>query len=141
MARTHGKNVNFSVNGIAIEDELQNARIRFAVPPADITAFADTWGTSLAGKKSTTIEIAGFLDQALSQGDATILGLIGGGSVSSVLDLTGSGPGANAPEYQCTASGLTGTLLRRYRVSLPVGGAATYEAEFQNSGSTTRAVA
>tara|TARA_Y100000310_G_scaffold330185_1_gene401417 strand:+ start:429 stop:776 length:348 start_codon:yes stop_codon:yes gene_type:complete len=111
------------------------------VPEADITAYADAWQNFLAGKKDVITEIEGSYDPAASQGDATIFGAIGGGVVNTVFDLTGSGPGASDPEYQCTASGLTGVLVKNYRLSFPVGEKAGYSATLQHSGSTTRVTA
>lgn len=141
MARTHGKAADYSFNGIALEDELNSISQTADVPAGDITSFADAWQNSLGGKKNVVTEIAGSLDPLASAGDVTILGAVGTGVKSTVYDISGSGPGANDPEYQCTASGLTGVLVARYRVSLPVGGAASYSATLQHSGSTTRAVA
>lgn len=140
-SRTHGKDLNFSYNGTGIESELNSVTITFAPPEAEITSFADTWGNYLAGKKNTTIEIDGTLDMAASTAEALILAQIGSGNVSTIHDATGSGPGANAPQYKCTSSGLTGTLVGSVRISLPVGEKAGFSATLQNSGSTTRAVA
>ena len=142
MARVMADNANFSFNAVAIEDSLNSITMNVSVGEGDITAFADAWQNSLAsGKKNITTDIAGSLDMAASGADATIVSAIGGGPVSTVFDPTGSGPGANDPEYQCTASGLTGVLVASYNITLPVGGPGTYSATLQHSGSTTRAVA
>ena len=141
MARVHGKDANFSYNAVAIEGELNSIQINFDVPEADITSFNDAWQNFIAGKKSTKTEIAGTLNMAAGGGDVTLFEGFGAGPKSTVFDPTGSGPGANDPEYQCTASGLTGVLVESYSISLPVGGAATYRATLQHSGSTTRATA
>jgi len=111
------------------------------VPEAEITSFNDAWQNFLAGKKNVVTEIAGAYDPAAAQGDKTIFDAIGGGVVTTVFDLTGSGPGTNDPEYTCTASGLTGVLVRSYRLNFPVGDKAGYQATLQHSGSTTRATA
>jgi hypothetical protein len=141
LGRIIGDNVNFSYNAIAIEDSLNNVVMNAQVDEEDITSFADAWQSSLAGKKSVSFELSGSLDMVASGADQTIFEGIGAGVKSTVFDPSGSGPGANDPEYQCTASGLTGTLVRSYNISLSVGGAATYRASLQNSGSTSRAVA
>lgn len=114
------------------------------MPEADITAFADVYGNFLAGKKNVRTEISGSADiDALTtvQGVKTLFAGIGAGPKSTVFDPVGTGPSANAPEYQCTASGLTGVLVASLQISLPVGGAARYSATLQHSASTTRAVA
>ena len=141
MARLHGKNANYSFNAIAIEDELNSITQTADVPEADMTSFADAYQTFLAGKKTVATDIAGSYDPAAAQGDATIFAAINGGPVSTVFDLSGSGPGASDPQYQCTASGLTGVLVDSYEMSFPVGEAASYRARLQHSGSTTRATA
>ena len=139
--RTHGKNSNYSFNAVQIEDELNEIAQTMTVPEADITAFADAWQNYKAGKKNVVTEISGSWDGAAAQGDKTILDAIGGGAVSTVYDLTGSGPGASDPTYNTTASGLTGALVSNYRLSLPVGDKAAYSATIQHSGATTRATA
>ena len=141
MARTHGKDSNFSFNGVAIEDELNSVTMNASVAESDVTAFADVYQNFLAGKKNVTFDIAGSLDMAASQGDATIFDHITltSGPKTLVFDPDGAGPDTNSPEYTCTSSGLTCALVTNYSITLPVGGAATYSASFQCSGSTTRA--
>ena len=141
MARTHGKDSNFSFNGVAIEDELNTITMNAAVAESDVTAFADVYQNFLAGKKNISFDIAGSLDMAASQGDATIFDHLHNisGPKTVVFDPDGAGPDTNSPEYTCTSSGLTGALVTSYSITLPVGGAATYSATFQCSGSTTRA--
>ena len=143
MARTHGKDSNFSFNGVAIEDELNSITMNATVAEADVTAFSAAYQNFLAGKKSVTFDVAGSLDASFSGGgDATIFDHITltSGPKTLVYDPDGAGPDTNSPEYTCTASGLTGAICSSYSISLPVGGAATYSATFQCSGSTPRAV-
>ena len=142
MARTHGKDSNFSFNGVAIEDELNSITMNAAVAESEVTAFNDVYQNFLAGKKNVTFDISGSLDMTATQGDATIFDHITltSGPKTLVFDPDGAGPDTNSPEYTCTSSGLTGALVTSYSITLPVGGAATYSASFQCSGSTTRAV-
>ena len=142
MARTHGKDSNFSFNGVAIEDELNSITMNATVAESDISAFSDTYQNFIAGKKNVTFDVAGSLDMAASQGDATIFDHLHttSGPKTLVCDPDGAGPDTNSPEYTCTSSGLTGAICSSYSINLPVGGAATYSATFQCSGSTTRAV-
>lgn len=141
MARLHGKNAVLSFNAVDLSDELNQITMNVTVPEADITSFSDVYSNALAGKKSITTEIAGSLDMATGAGDKTLFEAFGAGAKSLVIDPTGAGPGANDPEYQCTASGLSGVLVANYSISMPVGGAASYTASLQHSGLTTRAVA
>ena len=142
MARTHGKDSNFSFNGIAIEDELNSVTMNATVAEADVTSFADVYQNFIAGKKNVTFSVDGSLDMAATQGDATIFDhlTLTSGAKTLIFDPDGAGPDTNSPEYTCTSSGLTGAVCSSYSISLPVGGAATYSATFQCSGSTTRAV-
>ena len=143
MARTHGKDSNFSFNGVAIEDELNSISMSASVGEADVTAFSDVYQNFLAGKKNITFDVAGSLDASWSgAGDATIFDHITltSGPKTLIFDPDGAGPDTNSPEYTCTSSGLTGAICSSYSISLPVGGGASYSATFQCSGSTTRAV-
>ena len=142
MARTHGKDSNFSFNSVSIEDELNSITMNATVGESDVTSFSDVYQNFLAGKKNVTFDVSGTLDMAASQGDATIFDHITltSGPKTLVFDPDGAGPDTNSPEYTCTSSGLTGALVTNYSISLPVGGAATYSASFQCSGETTRAV-
>jgi len=143
MARTHGKDSNFSFNGVAIEDELNSITMSATVGESEITAFADTYSNFVAGKKSVSFDVSGSLDTDFSgDGDATIFDHItlSSGPKTLVFDPDGAGPDTNSPEYTCTSSGLTGAICTSYSISLPVGGVASYTATFQCSGSTTRAV-
>ena len=142
MARTHGKDSNFSFNGVAIEDELNSVTMNATVAESEVTAFSDVYQNFIAGKKNVTFDIAGSLDMAASQGDATIFDhlTLTSGPKTLVFDPDGAGPDTNSPECTCTSSGLTGAVCSSYSISLPVGEAATYTATFQCSGSTTRAV-
>ena len=143
MARTHGKDSNFSFNGVSIEDELNSITMSATVTESEVTAFSDVYQNFLAGKKGVTFDVSGSVDMDLaSDGDATIFDHITltSGPKTLVYDPDGAGPDTNSPEYTCTSSGLTGALCSSYTISLPVGGAATYSATFQCSGSTTRAV-
>ena len=143
MARIHGKNANFSFNGVAIEDELNSITMDASVPEGDITAFGDVYQNFVAGKKAVTFDVSGSLDADFSgDGDATIFDHISltSGPKTLVYDPSGSGPDTNDPEFTCTSSGLTGAICSSYTINLAVGDVASYTASFQCSGSTTRAV-
>ena len=139
--RLHGKNANFSHNAVALEGWIDSIDQTATVPEAEITSFADTYQNFLAGKKDVKTELAGPLDMVLAAVDVSLFGAIGDGPLSTIFDPSGSGPGADNPQYKCTASGLTGALVANYRIECPVGGAGRWAATLQNSGQTTRAVA
>jgi hypothetical protein len=77
MARTHGKDTNFSFNGVAIEDELNSVTMNAAVSESEITAFSDSYGNFLPGKKNVSFDVAGLVDMDFaSDGDATIFDIL-----------------------------------------------------------------
>jgi hypothetical protein len=122
MARTHGKDADFSFDSVAIEDELNSATLNFTVPEADITAFGDTYQTFLAGKPAATYDVSGFADLASSQGDATIFGELG----------------LEAEEIDFEPDGSTGyngyAIVTSYSITSTVGGPITYSASFRHTG-------
>ena len=127
MARTHGKSADFAFDSVALEDELRSARLTFQVPAADITAFADTWGTSLAGKPSAELAIDGFWDPAAGQGDATIFGELG----------------EEGEEWDFEPDGSTGyngfAIVTQYEIEASVDAAIRYSATFQHNGNAAAA--
>ncbi len=141
MARTHGKDVNFTYNSVAIEDELNTVTLTMDVNEADATAFADTYAVPLAGKKSGVFELQGTVDPAVSQGVDTLFDARLDGAKSATFAPTGGSVGANDPHFTTTASGLTGSLFQSLRIVYNVGDVARYTAILQNSGETVRAVA
>ena len=122
MARTHGKDTNFSFNGVAIEDELSSVTMDIAVGESDITAFNDTYQNFLAGKPTATVDISGFADLASSQGDATIFGELG----------------LEGEEWDFEPDGSTGyngfAIVTSYSITSTVGGPITYTASFRHNG-------
>ena len=127
MARTHGKDADFSFDSVAMEDELNSVTLSFTVPESDVTAFSDVYQNFLAGKPTATVDIAGFADLASSQGDATIFGELG-------LD---------AEEWDFEPDGTTGyngfAIVTSYSISSTVGGPITYSASFRHNGGTAAA--
>ena len=138
MARVHGADVNFAFNSVNLEASLNSVVMTMEVPEADITSFGDAWQNFLAGKPNTKTDIAGTLDMAASTADVTLHEAFEAGPLTTNFDPVGGGPAADNPEYVCTSSGLTGALVESYTIDLPVGGAGTYQATLQHSGSTAR---
>ena len=122
MARTHGKDADFSFDSVALEDELNSVTLNFSVPETEVTAFADSYQNYLAGKPTATIDISGFADLASSQGDATIFAELG----------------LEAEEWDFEPDGTTGyngfAICTSYSISSTVGGPITYNASFRHNG-------
>ena len=127
MARTHGKDADFSFDSVALEDELNSVTLSFSVPESEITAFGDSYQSFLPGKPTATIDIAGFADLASSQGDATIFGELG----------------LEAEEYDFEPDGSTGyngfAIVTAYSITSTVGGPITYSASFRHNGGSAAA--
>lgn len=140
MARIFGGNADFYLDDTWIEAWLNSVSINFSVGTGDVTAFTDVVQNVVAGKKNTTLELAGMLDTAAAAADEVIFECIGASYKNSKFEPSGS-VDANNPSYNCTAAALVGTLVSSYSISLPVGDAAKFTASLQNSGSTLRAVA
>lgn len=135
MARIHGENTDFTINSVAIEDELNNVALEIRQQVSEVTAFADTAEEFVEGKYGWTEEVSGSFDGAASQGDATIYALLGAGEVASTFDPTGVTADANNPNYDGNV------LLERYGIRAPVNGPVEYSATFRGNGVLTRAVA
>ncbi len=134
MSRVHGKSAKFSFNSVDLDDELSSITQASTVPEADITAFGDVWQNVLAGKPSHSYEISGSLDIAASQGHKTLIGAIGNGTKTTVFS-----PDNGTTTFTSTASGAVGSYVSAYKIQLPVGDAAKYNATIQVSNSLIRA--
>ena len=127
MARTHGKDVDFAFDSVALEDELSSVTLNFEVPEAEITAFGDPWQNYLAGKPTATFDIEGALDPAASQGDVTIFGELG----------------LEGEEWDFEPDGSTGyngfAIITRYSIAATVDSPISYRASFRHNGGSAAA--
>jgi hypothetical protein len=122
VARISAKDADFVFNAVAIEDELNSVTLNFAVPEAEITAFADAGQNFLAGKLGTSLEIAGSVDLAASQGDATIFAALGGAALTWDFEPDG-------------ATGYNGYAFpTAYSIVAAVGAPVTYTATLRHNG-------
>lgn len=134
MGRLSAKDLDFSINAVALEDELNSAEMAIDVDVPEITAFADSAKTFVEGKYGWSVNVSGSADLAASQGDATIFALLGGGAVTMVNTPGGGSEGSDNPDY-------TGSVfLSSYRLRSAVDGPVAYDAGFQGSGALTRDV-
>ena len=134
MARIHGEDANYTLNSVAIEDELNSIEQTIEQDVAEVTAFADAAKEFVRGKYGWGHEIAGAADFDASQGDETIWGAVGGAEVPLSFDPTGAGAGANDPNYDGNAH------LKRYSITASVNAPATYRATLEGNGALSRNV-
>lgn len=135
MARRAAKDLNVTLNSVAIEDELNSWTINVPQELPVVTAFADAGPRVVAGNYDWTMSGGGSADFAASQGDATIFALIGSAGVAIGADPTGNTAAASDPNYDGTV------CLASYSMSFATGGAATYSVTLQGNSALTRAVA
>ena len=132
--RFHGKDFDFSINSIAIEDELNTVTLNIDPDVQEVTAAADAAKVFVEGKYGWGNSVGGSADLAASQGDATIFALLGAGSKTAVYTPGGGSEGSDNPDY-------TGSVfLGSYRLTTAVGEPASYTAEFIGSGALVRDV-
>jgi predicted secreted protein len=127
MARTHGKDVDFSFDSVALEDELEEVSMTFDVPEADATSFADTWQNFLAGKPTGRLEASGNWDPAAGAGDVTIFGELG----------------LEAEEYDFEPDGATGyngfAIITGYTIRANKNDAIKYSLSLRHNGGSAAA--
>ena len=127
MARTHGKDSDFSFDSVALEDELSSVTLTFTVPETEITAFSDGWQNFLAGKPTATVSASGFWDPASSQGDATIFGELG----------------LEGEEWDYEPDGSTGyngfAIITGYSITSAVAAPITYSVDMSHNGGSAAA--
>lgn len=135
MAKQAAKNLNYTLNSVAIEDDMSSATLNVEQETPEVTSFADAGPRRVAGNYGWGVEIGGFPDFASGQSDATIFGLVGSTGVTSGFDPTGASAGANDPNYDGTV------LLGSYSITAAVGGAVEFSASLVGGSALTRAVA
>ena len=119
--------MDVAFDSVQLEDEAHSVTISFAVPEAEITAFADAWQNFLAGKPTATLELSGYWDGASGAGDITIFNELG----------------LEAEEYDFEPDGATGydgfAIVTSYSVTATVNGPVTYELALRHNGGSAAA--
>lgn len=135
MAKIAAKVSNFTLNSVAIEDELNSIDLKVDQETVLVNGFSGAGPERVVGNYDWTESIAGSFDGAASQGDATIFGMLGSAGVAAAFDPTGTSAAADHPNYDGTV------VLKSYSISSKVGAAVTYSAELEGTSALTRAVA
>lgn len=128
MSKIASKVINFSVNSVAIEDELNNISQEVKQELAEVAGFSSSGPERVVGNYDWSYKMDGSFDGAASQGDATIWALIGSAGVATAFDPTGASNDADNPNFDSTAA-----VLESYTISGSVGGAVTYSATLQGA--------
>lgn len=136
MAKLAARNLNHTLNSVALEDEYSNSALNITQETPVVTTFADAGPRRIVANYDYNISAQGFCDFASAQGDATIFGLVGSSGVASGWDPTGNAAGANDPNYDSTSM-----VLESYSITAAIGNAMTYQYQIAGNAALSRAVA
>lgn len=134
MAKLSAVKPNWTINSVALEDELNSISLNLKQETAKVDGLSSTGPERVVGNYDWDASGDGSFDGAASQGDATIFGLLGSAGVASAFDPTGASAGASDPNYDGTV------VLASYSIKAAVGGAVTYSVAFEGASALTRAV-
>lgn len=135
MAKQPSKNLNWAVNSVAIEDDLDSASLEVTQEAPVVTSFADAGPRRVVGNYDYKLTGEGPMDFASGQSDATIFALVGSTGVASAFDPTGGSAGSNDPNYDSTS-----VVLESYTISAQVGGAVRGSFTLAGNAALSRAV-
>lgn len=137
MGKVASKNLNVSLNSVALEDELTSAGLDIKQTNPVVTALSDEGPRRVVDNYDYTASLEGGFDGASGQGDATFFGMIGSDGVALAFDPTGAAsPGPNDPHYDAAS-----VVLESYSIKASVGSAVTYSAGLAGNSKLDRAVA
>jgi hypothetical protein len=131
MAKLHGKGTTFSIDNAAgsptdISEYLDNVDFpAFNADTTEVSTFGATQKAYVNGLMDGTISISGPWDATLD----AILAAIVGGAEKTYSYKPGGGSVTYSGECVCTS----------YQIQSPIGGAVTFSANFQLSGTVGRA--
>lgn len=134
MAKKPAKDVNISINSVALEDDIDNFTLAVQQETPVVTSFADAGPRRVVGNYDYNLDISGKPDFASGQSDATLFGLIGSSGVAMAVDPTGAAAGPNDPNYDSTS-----VVLESYQISGQLGGAVEYSAKLSGNAALSRA--
>lgn len=135
MAKQPAKNINFSFNSVALEDDLTSVSLDVKQELPVVTSLADTGPRRVVGNYDYSVSLEGAADFAAAQSDATLAGQIGGSGAAVAFDPTGATAGPNDPNYDSTSM-----LVESYSIKGGVGQAVTFSATLQGNSALTRAI-
>ncbi len=136
MAKIPAKNINFTINAIALEDDASDIALNITQETPVVTGLDNVGPRRLVGNYDFDEDMSFFLDFAAGQSDATMFAGIGSAGVATTFDPTGGAAGANDPNYDASSM-----VLGSYSISGAVGGAVTGKAKWLGNSALTRAVA
>jgi len=132
VSALHGKDSYFMWNSVNLSPYMNDLSFPREADTAEVSTFGSTYKSYVVGLIDSTISIAGPWDGAASGPEAT-LGPAVGTSAAFEYRASSAAVGTTNPKYTGTA------ILTKYEPSGSIGDAAAYTAEFQVTGTVTRA--
>lgn len=136
MAKQPAKNLNISINSVALEDDINDASLDVTQETPEVASFADAGPRRVVGNYDYKMSLGGAGDFASGQSDATLFALLGSVGVATTFDPTGATAGVNDPNYDSTSM-----VLESYSIKGATGAAVTYSASLAGNAALSRAVA
>lgn len=130
MAKIHGKNAQFQINSVDLEEDGNSITLDVSVDVSEVTSFEDTYKEFVEGVAEFSLSVDLFWNSAASKNDVTLQALIGGGSVTFEFGPEG-GTGGNI-KYSGSV------IMTSYSPAASVSGPVTASATFQGTGALTR---
>ena len=138
MAKFPSNAINLTVNSVALEDDMDSAALNLTQETPEVTSFADAGPRRVVGNYDYTHDLAGSVDWASGQSDATIFALLASAGVATRFDPTGVGGTATAERPAYTS---TSMVLGSYSINGAVGAPVKYSAQLLGNAAIVRAVA
>ena len=136
MAKLASKNVDITINSVALEGYVRSGNLNVSQQTPEVTALSDAGPRRVVDNYDYDLSIDGPADFASGASDATIFGLVGSTGVALDLEPTGATAGANDPNYTATS-----IVLTSYGFSWGVGEDIKYTAAFAGNAALSRDVA
>lgn len=136
MAKMPSKQVNISINSVAIEDDVDSFTLKVDQQTPAVTSFADAGPRAVVDNYDYGLDLGGSADFASGQSDATIFGMLGSAGVPMAVDPTGATAGPNDPNYDASS-----VVLSSYQISGGVGQAVKFSASLKGNSALARNVA
>lgn len=134
MALIASRNMDLTVNSVALECYANNFEQALEQNMVDVTTFCDAGPRSLVDSYTWNAQLSGPNDFASGALDATIFGLVGNAGVAYAFQPTGGTADTNSPEYDGTV------VLQSYSIRAAVGQAITHQTRLMGNSALTRDV-
>lgn len=130
MAKVPGTASLYTLNSVALENDLDSLDMAVAAVLPEVTSFTEADETFVEGPKGTTYGIGGNFNGASAKNDATLFARFGAGAATGVFKPGGAVTGY--PIYTQLQ------LLKDYKISSSPKGAVKISATLQGTGANTR---